>query len=53
MAYKTKLNLTKYMFGMKVGKFMSFMVSKNGVKLNPEKQKAVIGMIPLKNVKEI
>lgn len=34
--YKIKLNPTKYVFGIKVKIFLGFIVSKNGIELNPK-----------------
>lgn len=35
--YRMKLNATKYMFGISLGKFMGFMVNHQGIEANVEK----------------
>lgn len=35
--YNMKLNLKKYAFGVSSGKFLSFMVTRQGIEANPEK----------------
>lgn len=39
--YRIKLNSAKCVFNIKVGKFLGFMVSKDGIEPNPEKLKAL------------
>ena len=51
--YKMKLNLTKCAFRVSFGKFLSFMVSQQGIKANPEKVKAVLEMSSPKTVKQV
>ena len=36
-SYNMKLNPSKCVFGVTVGKFLSFMVSQRGIEVNPEK----------------
>lgn len=50
---KMKLNLPKYEFGIKAGKFLRFTVSKNGIKLNLKKLKALMTMNLPKTIKEV
>jgi len=52
-SYNMKLNLGKCAFGVTVGKFLGFMVSKRGIEANPEKIWAIIEMTPPRNVKEV
>ena len=39
--YKMKLNLTKCVFGVSLGKFLGFMVSQRGIEANPDKVRAI------------
>lgn len=48
-----KLNLAKYVFNIKAKKFLGFMVSKNKIKPNPKKLKALIGISPPRTLKEV
>lgn len=48
-----KLNLAKYVFGIKARKFLGFMVSKNGLEPNPEKLKALTDISPPRTLKEV
>ena len=51
--YSTKLNKTKFAFGVSLGKFLSFMVSQRGIEANPEKVKAILEMSSPKMIKEV
>lgn len=51
--YQMKLNPAKRVFYMDMGKFLDFMISKNGIKLNSKKLNALINMSPPKTVKEV
>lgn len=51
--YKIKLNPIKYVFGIKARKFLGFMISKNGIKLNSERLKALTYMNPPRTLKEV
>lgn len=48
-----KLNLAKCGFGIKVGKFLGFMESTNGIEPNPKKLKALMNMSLLRTLKEV
>ncbi|GKU97775.1 hypothetical protein SLEP1_g10867 [Rubroshorea leprosula] len=48
-----RLNPAKCIFGMESGKFLGFMVSRRGIKVNPEKIIAIADMEPPKSVKDI
>ena len=48
-----KLNPSKCMFGVTTRKFLGFMVSQRGIKVNPEKVRAIMELGPLKTVKEV
>ena len=52
-SYNMKLNLGKCAFEVMAGKFLRFMVSKRGIKANPNKIRAIMEMTALKNVKEV
>ena len=48
-----KLNPEKCAFGVTVGKFLGFMVSRRGIEANPDKIRAIMEMTPPRNVKEV
>ncbi|GKC54484.1 reverse transcriptase domain-containing protein [Tanacetum coccineum] len=48
-----KLNPKKCSFGVKEGKFLSYMVTSKGIRANPKKMKAVADMQSLKTLKEM
>ena len=48
-----KLNPTKCVFGVLLGKFIDFMVSQWGIEVNPEKVKVILDMTFPKAVKEV
>ena len=50
-SYNMKLNLNKCTFGVTAGKFLGFMVSQRGIKVNPEKIQAIMELEPLRTVK--
>ena len=52
-AYNMKLNPNKCVFGVIAGKFLGFMVSQRGIKVNPKKVRAIIDLAPPKMVKEV
>ena len=49
-AYNIKLNLNKCVFGVTAGKFLGFMVSKRGIKVNLEKIWAIVELALPKTV---
>ncbi|GKV44680.1 hypothetical protein SLEP1_g51842 [Rubroshorea leprosula] len=49
---RMRLNPAKCIFGVEFGKFLSFMVSRRGIEVNPEKIKAMAEMEPPKLVKD-
>ena len=51
--YNMKLNPSKCVFKVSLGKFLGFMVSQTGVKANPDKIQAKLEMMPPKNTKEV
>lgn len=51
--YEMKLNLEKYTFGMKGGKFLKYMVTERGISANPEKIKAILDLPPPRRVNEV
>ena len=51
--YNMKLNPGKCVFGVTVGKFLGFMVSQRGIKVNPDKIRAIIELEPPRTVKEV
>jgi len=52
-SYNMKLNPSKYAFGVTAGKFLGFMVSQRGIKINPDKIRAIMEMAPPRNTKEV
>jgi len=48
-----KLNPEKCTFGVEGGKFLGFMLNHRGIKANPDKCQAIVGMRSLKNIKEV
>ena len=51
--YSMKLKPTKCEFRVSLRKFLGFIVSKSGIKANPEKVKAILKMSSPKMVKEV
>ena len=51
--YNMKLNLTKCVFVVASGKFLGFMVSQQGIEVNPKKVKAIIKVKSPKQMKEV
>ena len=51
--YHMKLNPSKCVFRVVLGKFLGFMVSQKGIKTNPEKVQAIINMVSPRTVKEV
>ena len=52
-AYNMKLNSNKCVFEVTVGKFLGFMVSQRGIKINLKKIRAIVELGPPKMVKEV
>ena len=52
-SYKMKLNPSKCVFGVTVGKFLGFMVSQRGIKVNPEKVRTIMELGPPRTTKEV
>ncbi|XP_027103143.2 uncharacterized protein [Coffea arabica] len=50
---RMRLNPKKCTFGVKSGKFLGYMISKEGVRANPDKIKAIMDMAPPRNIKEV
>ena len=51
--YWIKLNPAKCVFGVSLGKFLSFMVSQRGIEANSKKVKAILDMASLRSMKEV
>ena len=51
--YNMKLNPNKCVFRVIVGKFLGFMVSQWGIKVNPEKIRAIMELAPPKTIKAV
>ena len=52
-SYNMKLNPSKCVFGVTAGKFLGFMVSQRGIKVNPEKVRAILELEPPRIVKAV
>ena len=52
-AYNMKLNPAKCAFGVSIGKFLGFIVTQRGIKVNPKQIKAVMETFPLSSKKEM
>ena len=52
-SYNMKLNPSKCVFGVTAGKFLGFMVSQRGIKVNPEKVRAIMELEPPKTMKAV
>ena len=52
-SYNMKLNLSKCVFGVTAEKFLGFMVSQKGIKVNLEKVRALVELGPPRTVKEM
>ncbi|XP_027166642.1 uncharacterized protein LOC113766677 [Coffea eugenioides] len=50
---RMRLNPKKCTFGVRSGKFLGYMISKDGVRANPDKVKAIMDMAPPRNIKEV
>lgn len=48
--FGVKLNLEKCVFGIAVGKFLTFMMLKWAIEVNPEKIKVIMKIKPLSSV---
>ena len=51
--HKLRLNASKCSFGMGSGKFLGYMVTHRGIKVNPDQIKAINNLKPLRNAKEV
>jgi hypothetical protein len=50
---RMKLNPDKCVFGVTVGKLLSFLISHRGIESNPEKIKTIEAMQPLGHIKDV
>ena len=48
-----RLNPKKFTFEVRSGKFLGYMISKDGVRANPDKVKAIMDMTPPRNIKKV
>ena len=51
--FQLKLNPTKCAFGVSVGKFLGYIMHHRGIKVNPEKIKAILEMSAPRSIKEV
>ena len=52
-SYNMKLNPSKCAFGVTAWKFLRFMMSQRGIKVNQDKIRTIMEMVPPRNVKEV
>ncbi|XP_073152356.1 uncharacterized protein [Henckelia pumila] len=52
-SYGIKLNPEKYVFGVRGGKFLGYMVTERGIEANPEKVQAIRSMSHPRNLQEV
>ncbi|XP_071933599.1 uncharacterized mitochondrial protein AtMg00860-like [Coffea arabica] len=50
---RMRLNPKKCTFGVRSGRFLGFLVSREGIRTNPDKLQAIIGMALSRNIKEV
>ena len=50
--YNMKLNPSKCVIGVSLGKYFGFMVSQQRIEVNPDKIQAILEMAPQKSIKE-
>ena len=51
--HKLRLNASKCLFGVGSGKFLGYIVTHRGIKVNPDKIKAINNLQPPRNPKEV
>ena len=51
--HKLRLNASKCSFGVVSGKFLSYMITRCGIEVNPDQIKAIHGLHPPRNPKEV
>ncbi|XP_075633844.1 uncharacterized protein LOC142606365 [Castanea sativa] len=51
--YKLRLNASKCSFGVGSGKFLGYMITHRGIEVNPDQIKAILGLHPPRNPKEV
>ena len=51
--HKLRLNASKCSFGVGLGKFLGYMVTHRGIKVNPDQIKAINDLKPSQNAKEV
>ena len=51
--FDMKLNPNKCVFGVRLGKFLGFMISSRGIEANPDKILAILGMKPPRSIEEV
>ena len=51
--HKLRLNASKCFFGVGSGKFLGYMVTHQGIEVNPDQVKAINNLQPLRNPKEL
>ena len=51
--YRLRLNASKCLFGVGLGKFLGYMVTYRGIEVNPDQIKAINSLQPPRNPKEV
>nr|XP_027065152.1 uncharacterized protein K02A2.6-like [Coffea arabica] len=49
---RMRLNSKKCTFGVRSGRFLGFLISREGIRANPDKFQAIMGMAPPRNIKK-
>lgn len=51
--YNMKLNPSKCSFGVRAGKFLGYLITKKGIKANPDQLRSVLNLTDPRNKKEV
>ena len=51
--HKLRLNASKCSFGVRLGKFLGYMITHRGIEVNPDQIKAINDLKPPRNAKEV
>ena len=51
--HKLHLNASKCSFGVRLGKFLGYMVTHKGIEINPDQIKAINSLQPPRNLEEV
>lgn len=51
--YRMKLNASKCLFGVQLGKFLRYLVSKRGIEANPDQVNAINRVQPSRTIRDV